>query len=67
MNVNVLLGWKCPECGQTEDFEVAARCWVRLSDDGTEDADSFEWSDTDAAICRGCDYTGQVGHFKEEG
>jgi hypothetical protein len=62
-NTNCLAGWKCPNCGFTESFNIDARCTVEVHDDGTDDATGFEWSDDDTARCNKCGASGTVKWF----
>jgi hypothetical protein len=55
----------CPECGSTDELDIAATVWVRLTADGT-DADeshdgSHEWGDSSACHCNQCGWDGTAG------
>lgn len=61
------LGLRCPRCGETDEINIHAKVWVRITEDGT-DADlsvgtGHEWSDDSPALCSGCDYEGVVADF----
>lgn len=70
MNTNCLEGYKCPACGDDEEFLIRnaiihTELYVR--DDGTEEGDreNSEW-EMDAQIrCESCQHEGQVWQFIE--
>lgn len=58
---------QCPECGQTEQIDVAATVWVRLVGDGT-DADLAQIGDHDfdgdsPALCGHCGHSAPYAKF----
>lgn len=68
MNTNCLEGFKCPECGHEDDFniEIVVRMVVRMTDDGYDDspyADS-EWDDDSFCECCECSKVGTVKDFR---
>lgn len=66
--------YKCPNCGASDQIDIAATVWVRLiqSEDGSEietDADqaedkSHDWSEHSGVICRACGFGGNVDQFE---
>lgn len=67
-NTNCLEGVACPNCGQDERFEISARVWATVTDDGTEDqGGDYEWTDADPCVCTKCDFRGVLGQFSEAG
>jgi hypothetical protein len=62
-------GFVCPECEESDQLDVAATVWVRLTEDGT-DADesedgSHEWGDDSEVHCAGCGHQGTVKDFEK--
>ena len=60
----------CPKCGNDEQIDVLASCYVRLTPDGT-DADASHdgehaWSTASAAKCCACGHTGIVREFMQD-
>jgi hypothetical protein len=66
-NVNCLEGKRCPECGSYGPFTVVVLVRVRLSDDGTDDAEdgTTEYGDDAPASCCSCRHEGKFGDFNE--
>jgi hypothetical protein len=62
-NENCLKGFKCPDCGWTESFDIAAECTVIVKDDGTDDPRDFHWGDAAHCQCVSCGCCGTVGDF----
>ena len=59
---------RCPKCGSTDEIDVSAPIWARLTDDGT-DSDlaqngGHEWDDDSPARCAACCHSGKVGEFQ---
>jgi len=61
---------KCPNCGQTEAFHIAATVWGNFTADGF-DPDAWglpdhnnDWTEYDACICPQCKKTGIVQDFQ---
>ena len=64
MNTNCLEGWKCPKCGQEDEFRVTAVTTVRLIDNGIDDEEGgFEYNEDSPARCPECGVTSTVGYF----
>ncbi|MFT7021363.1 MAG: hypothetical protein ACJA07_000440 [Rhodococcus sp. (in: high G+C Gram-positive bacteria)] len=70
-NLNEASETVCPSCASTDQIDVAATVWVRITDNGTDaDASSdghHEYDGDSAASCGGCRWTGtlreaQPGH-----
>lgn len=64
-----IFGMKCPDCGRSDEIDVAATIWVRLCRDGTDVTEAengdHEWTDTSAASCASCGQHGTVASFTE--
>jgi len=65
-NTNCLSGMKCPDCDNEDLFNIQAKCSVNVSDDGTDDASSFEWDSSSPCSCPACDKSGIVRDFLEK-
>ncbi|MDE2980858.1 MAG: hypothetical protein OXU74_06650 [Gemmatimonadota bacterium] len=70
-NTNVLAGWACPKCGQTEGFRIAGTIWLDVTDDGTVPSDEpgrtdHEWDGDSTTECPGCGYVGRQAEFHED-
>jgi hypothetical protein len=63
-------GMKCPNCGASDQIDVAATVWVRLSPDGTDTTlaanGDHEWDNGSAAVCGACGHSGTVRNFDTE-
>lgn len=67
-NVNCLAGFRCPKCGQTEEFQVVATITVTLFDGGTLDADGdTEWDDNSKGTCPECGHEAPAKMFFDHG
>lgn len=66
-NNNCLEGFRCPACGQVDQFKIATTLagFVVMSDDGTveESIESIDWGDDDSCMCTDCGYDGVVNNF----
>jgi hypothetical protein len=59
--------YRCPTCGNTDQIDISAEVWVRITLDGT-DADtsgdgSHLWDHDSPAICGACGHHGPVADF----
>ena len=63
-NTNCLAGIRCPRCASLGGFKIVSTCQVYVTDDGTEDAEGFEWADDSPCHCCGCGYPATVADFK---
>jgi hypothetical protein len=58
---------KCPDCGRTDEIDIAATVYVRLYPDGTDALTArngdHEWGNHSPAVCCACEYAGTVGEF----
>lgn len=63
MNTNTLQGFRCPNCGQDERFNVAAIAVVTLIDNGIEDQSDTEWDDESEGTCPDCGHSARAGDF----
>jgi ribosomal protein L37AE/L43A len=61
------LDYRCPKCSSSDEIEVAATIWLRLTADGTDadlaDCHDHEYDTTSPAICQGCGFQGKIGEF----
>lgn len=59
---------KCPECGRSDEIDVAAVVWIRLCNGGTDvtaaENGDHEWDDNSAAYCASCSHTGVACDFE---
>lgn len=66
--VEKLHGVRCSECGDSDQLDVAATLWIRLTRNGSDADASFdgshEWDDKSEIICNACNHTGTVGEFR---
>jgi len=64
-NSNCLNGIQCPGCGSEGPFQIAAKCWVEVSDDGTDPFSSRDWAwdGSSAIVCSECGKAGRVNEF----
>jgi hypothetical protein len=64
-NVNCLYGKRCPKCGSYGPFDVVVSVLVRLSDNGSDDAEdgTIEYDDESPATCYDCHYEAKFGDF----
>jgi len=64
-------GMICPECGASDEIDVAATVWVRLCHDGTDVTAAAngdqEWDDHSGAVCGTCGHHGDVAEFSKAG
>lgn len=59
-------GYVCPKCKKGNRLRIAARVWVTLLPDGTDNNDSdTEWDNESAAACLACNWTGLAGELEE--
>lgn len=63
-NSNVLEGVECPQCGQSASFEVVAKAWFTLSDEGTESYKEVDWDDTAPTRCPACKHLGPMSIYR---
>jgi hypothetical protein len=63
---NLLSGMCCPNCEQTDEFEIAVSVWARVTDDGSETHGDHEWDETSACRCPECGWIGSVGDCRSE-
>ena len=58
---------KCPKCSDADCIDVAARVWVRLTDDGSDADESqdcgHDYDETNSAKCVRCGFGGTLGDF----
>jgi len=58
-NTGYLEGYKCPECGNTESFEIIADVLIRLDDAGIADYISgTDWDNNSNFTCTWCHASG---------
>ena len=61
---------RCPKCGNTDEIDVSASVWARVTDEGT-DTDlakdgGHEWGDDSSARCAACGHFGKVTGFRQD-
>jgi len=60
---------RCPKCGSTDEIDISAPIWARVTDDGTDTDlsknDGHEWHDDSPARCAACGHSGKVGDFQQ--
>jgi hypothetical protein len=63
-------GMKCPQCGASDQIDVAASIWVRLCRDGTDPYEArmqdHDWNQQSGACCA-CGFGGNVSDFSKAG
>lgn len=62
-NTNCLEGFACPECGQTEHFDITSEVIAHVHDSGVEDTDGPCWSAVSGCVCPDCGHDGMVKDF----
>jgi hypothetical protein len=60
---------RCPKCGNSEEIDISAPIWARITEDGTDSDLSanggHEWDDDSPARCAACTHSGKVGDFQQ--
>jgi hypothetical protein len=61
---------RCPKCGNTDEIDVSASVWARVTEDGT-DTDlakdgGHEWGDDSSARCAACGHFGKITGFRQD-
>jgi hypothetical protein len=61
---------RCPKCGNSDEIDVSASIWARVTDQGT-DPDlakdgSHEWDDDSPARCAACGHSGKMTSFRQD-
>ena len=60
---------RCPKCGNSEEIDISAPIWARITEDGTDtdlsDNGGHEWDDDSPARCAACTHSGKVGDFQQ--
>jgi hypothetical protein len=60
---------RCPKCGNSEEIDISAPVWARITNDGTDTDLSanggHEWDDDSPARCAACCHSGKVGDFQQ--
>ena len=60
---------RCPKCGGTDEIDIQAQIWIRLTSNGT-DADAADgngdhvFDNSSPAACSSCGYSGRLGSFE---
>ena len=62
------LNARCPKCGNTDQLDVAATVWLRLTDDGTdadasENGGNHEYGEKNLTSCCACGHSGRLSSF----
>lgn len=65
MNTNCLFDMQCPECKSFGPFDISVRCYMRITDDGTDpdSAEGIDWDFGDACFCVDCEHDATVQEF----
>ena len=60
---------RCPECGSSDQIDVNASIWARVTNDGTDPNlskdGSHEWDDDSPARCAASAHSGKIGVFRQ--
>ena len=60
---------RCPKCGNSEEIDISAPVWARITNDGTDtdlsENGGHEWDDDSPARCAACCHSGKVGDFQQ--
>ena len=60
-------GLRCPDCGRSDEIDIAATVWVRLCPEGTDvtaaENGDHEWENGSSAKCCACGHDGTVAEF----
>lgn len=64
-NENFLVGFRCPKCGQTEEFRIEISAVAQVTDDCVEITGDTEWNNNSYCSCPKCDHDGIVEDFME--
>ena len=60
-------GLRCPDCGRSDEIDIAATVWVRLCPEGTDvtaaENGDHEWENSSSAKCCACGHDGTVAEF----
>lgn len=61
--------YKCPKCGDTDKFFIAAVSDVEVEGETgyVEDHEGFMWDGDSTCICSNCFYEGKEREFNQEG
>ncbi|SNS00143.1 hypothetical protein SAMN04488503_2278 [Humidesulfovibrio mexicanus] len=65
-NSNCLEGFRCPECGSYEPFDIEVKTTVTVYDNGSGDMEHAEWDDDSQCTCVECGHMGIVGAFTSD-
>jgi len=63
VNTNCLEGWKCPSCGNQDQFQIYGSALFDVTDDGSEAVGDHEWEGSSHAVCKRCRHLGTVDDF----
>ena len=59
---------RCPKCAASDQIDIQALVWLRLSPDGTDPYEArnqaHEWGDVNIAQCCACEHIGTVKDFE---
>ena len=60
---------RCPKCGNSEEIDISAPVWARITNDGTDtdlsENGGHEWDDDSPARCAACCHSGKVRDFQQ--
>lgn len=63
-NTNCLAGLQCPNCGSFGPYQIAAKCFAEVTDDGVQDTADFEWEGNSWCRCVVCSFQKKVKDFE---
>jgi hypothetical protein len=60
---------RCPKCGNSEEIDISAPVWARITNDGTDtdlsENGGHEWDHDSPARCAACCHSGKVEDFQQ--
>jgi phage FluMu protein Com len=61
---------RCPKCDATDQIDIAATVWLRVTEDGTDADESkdghHDYTPRSNATCNACGYYGRLQDFEPE-
>ena len=69
INMTNCFDLRCPKCGNSDEIDISAPIWARVTDDGTDTDLSanggHEWDDDSPARCAACCHSAKVADFQQ--
>lgn len=62
-NDNCLAGFRCPECGEQDRFQIAIQSFADFDDTGSEVNGDCEFDGQSSCLCCNCKHSGVVNDF----